>query len=75
MRPLATASNEMPIALTDDQLTMVMRAAAPLSPRDRGPFLEGVATALAGRREIGDGDVFRAIKEQQRRFFDPPLRA
>ena len=35
-----------PIALSDEQLTAVMAAAAPLAPADRGPFLEAVAASL-----------------------------
>jgi hypothetical protein len=61
-----------PIALTDEQLTAIMRACAPLRPDARGAFLEAVAAALQGR-EIGDGSVGRAIAAAQRQFFDPPL--
>jgi hypothetical protein len=35
-----------PLALTDDQLTTVMRIAAPLPPADRSKFLEDVALSL-----------------------------
>jgi hypothetical protein len=41
--------------------------------RDRDSFLQAVAEALQGRREIGDGDVHRAIATVQRRFYDPPI--
>jgi hypothetical protein len=61
------------IALSDDQLDAVMRAAAPLAPADRGRFLEAVAARLRGR-VIGDGVVYLAIKEAQRAHFDPPSR-
>jgi hypothetical protein len=63
-----------PIALTDQQLDAVMAAAKPLQPADRGPFLEAVAAALQGR-EIGDGTVYLAISEAQRKHWDPPLEA
>jgi hypothetical protein len=62
-----------PIALTDAQLTAVFEAARPLAVRDRDAFLQTVAEALQGRREIGDGDVHRAICVAQRRFYDPPI--
>ena len=39
---------------------------------DRGRFLEAVAESLRGR-EIGDGAVYLAISEAQRKFRDPPL--
>jgi hypothetical protein len=62
-----------PIALTDAQLDAVFNAARPLAVADRDAFLQAVAEALQGHREIGDGDVARAVREVQRRFFDPPL--
>jgi hypothetical protein len=62
-----------PIALTDAQLTAVFEAARPLAVRDRDAFLQAVAEALQGRREIGDGDVHRAVKVAQRQFWDPPI--
>jgi hypothetical protein len=66
-------SRRMPlIALSDAQLTAVFEAARPLAVRDRDAFLQVVAEALQGRREIGDGDVHRAVVTAQRRFYDPP---
>ena len=50
-----------------------MRAAQPLAPRDRGPFLQDLADALKGRNGIGDGELFRAIREVQRRHWDAPV--
>jgi hypothetical protein len=61
-----------PLALSDELLDAVMRAAAPLSPRQRKPFLEDVARALNGR-EVGPGLVHRIVVEIQRRYWDPPL--
>jgi hypothetical protein len=61
-----------PIRLTDAQLTAVFEAARPLAVRDRDAFLQAVAEALQGHREIGDGDVHRVVKAAQRRFWDPP---
>jgi hypothetical protein len=61
-----------PIALTDAQLTAVFEAARPLAVRDRDAFLLDLATALQGQENLGDGTVFRLIREVQRRHFDPP---
>jgi hypothetical protein len=58
-----------PIALTDEQLTAVFEAARPLAVRDRDAFLQTVAELLQARREIGDGDVHRAVVTAQRRFW------
>jgi hypothetical protein len=60
-----------PLRLTDEQMDMIMQAAAPLALPDRGPFLEAVAAALQGH-ELGDGLVARVCAEQQRRWFSPP---
>jgi hypothetical protein len=60
-----------PLQMSDDQLTAILRAAEPLQPHDRGPFLEAVAALLQGC-EIGDGAVARAAREAQRRFLHPP---
>jgi hypothetical protein len=56
------------IALSDDQLTTIMRAAGPLDPHNRALFLEDVAHALQGR-EIGDGTVARICAEVQKRYW------
>jgi hypothetical protein len=50
----------------------VLRAAAPLEPRDRVPFLEALAQALQAQPLLGDGIIHRTIAETQRRFYDPP---
>jgi hypothetical protein len=60
-----------PIALTDNQLSTVMRAAGALHVSDRDAFLRAVAATLA-TREIGDGTVGRVCAELQKRFFRPP---
>jgi hypothetical protein len=62
----------MPLALSDSQLDAVLRAAQPLPVDDRAAFLEALAQALAGYREIGDGQLYVVIREVQRRHFDPP---
>ena len=60
-----------PIALIDEQLDIVRRAAEPLQPHDRGVFLQTVAELLNGH-EIGDGVVARAAREAQARFMRAP---
>jgi hypothetical protein len=60
-----------PIALSDSQLDMIIRASRPLQPHQREAFLEAVAQALHGQ-PIGDGTVYKACREQQRLMFDPP---
>jgi hypothetical protein len=60
-----------PLALSDDQLTAIMQAAAPLPFNRRAAFLEEIAAQLRGR-EIGDGLVHRVIAQVQHAHFDPP---
>jgi hypothetical protein len=59
------------LKLSDQQMDAVLRAAQPLARVDRADFLEAVAARLAGT-EPGDGEVFRVVREEQRRFFSPP---
>jgi hypothetical protein len=61
-----------PIALTDSELTAIMNACRPLQPADRDLFLKDIAIELARAPMLGDGVVFRAIREVQRRHRDPP---
>jgi hypothetical protein len=61
-----------PIRLTDAQLTAVFQAARPLAVASRDVFLLDLAAALQGQANLGDGTIFRLIREVQRRHFDPP---
>jgi hypothetical protein len=65
-----------PISLSDSEMTAIMSAAKPLSPRDRDAFLQHIAvilTAMAPPR--GDGAVGRAIRAAfQQHFVAPDLR-
>jgi hypothetical protein len=61
-----------PIKLTDGELAAVFDAARPLPVDLRDPFLQAVAHALAGRKDIGPGVVFQTCRELQRQFFAPP---
>lgn len=63
-----------PLALSDEQLTCIMRLAAPLPPVDRAQFLTEVAAKLAEcPQELrGDGTVARIGAEIQKRYWRPP---
>jgi hypothetical protein len=50
------------LALTDDQLAMVMVAAGGLPVEKRGPFLERVAARLAPRGRFTDADLNEAVR-------------
>jgi hypothetical protein len=57
---------EKPIALSDTGMTQIMAACRPLSPIDRARFLQLLAERLNGKREVGDGEVYRLVRELQR---------
>jgi hypothetical protein len=63
----------MPIALTDSELDIVMRAAQPLAVQNRDAFLQDVAKHLATLPVRGDGIVFQICREVQRGHWDPPV--
>jgi hypothetical protein len=61
-----------PIALTDAQLTAVFDAATPLSLASRDAFLLDLAAALQGQENLGDGTLFRLLRELQGKHLDAP---
>jgi hypothetical protein len=61
-----------PLSFSDDQLTQIFRAAAPLTPAERVAFLEDLASTLREAPHLGDGQLYRTIRDVQRRHFDPP---
>ena len=63
----------MPISLSDDELRIVMDCAQPLAPKDRDAFLRDVAAELEQRHQRGPGAIYRACRELQKKYFDPPI--
>jgi hypothetical protein len=64
----------MPLRLSDEQLAAVLRVATPLAAADRDAFLQAIADALRGHAEVGDGTLFRVLREMHR-FREQPSRA
>lgn len=62
----------MLLALSDDELVIVMAAAQPLRAGDREKFLVDVAGELAKYPERGPGIAHRIVRVAQRKYFDPP---
>ena len=60
------------VALTDEQLAIIMEAARPLEPERRSAFLEAVAAELAAipREQRGVGTVARVVRAVQRDHYD-----
>ena len=63
------------IRLSDAALSALLQAAQPLPIADRDAFLRNVAERLTELPAdlIGDGSVFRVVREEQRRLMKPPL--
>ena len=70
---MGKSESSIPLSFSDEQLTQIFRAAAPLTPDQRLAFLEDLASSLRqASRPLGDGLVYRTVREVQRRYFDPP---
>jgi hypothetical protein len=52
-----------PLGLGDEQFQMLMDTAAQLHPLDREPFLNAVTNLFAGRREVGEGEFVRGLRD------------
>jgi hypothetical protein len=61
-----------PIPLTDTQADLVYAATKVLPPDSQEAFLRSLANTLAGSREISDGQLWRVIREAQKKFWRPP---
>jgi hypothetical protein len=64
----------MKLSLTESQCDIVWQAASPLPRADHSLFLERVAELLNAEPEIGDGTVYRAVREAQKVCWTPPDR-
>jgi len=60
------------IALDDEEMAAVVSAARPLQPKHRSEFLAAVAAELERQQQRGPGAVYRACRDLQKRFFNPP---
>ena len=62
------------VALSDEQLEIIMTAARPLEPAHRSAFLVAVARELAAipREQRGAGSVARIVRAVQRDHYDAP---
>jgi hypothetical protein len=72
---MSTLPRPNPISLSDEQLSMVINAAALLPPSDRDQFLRALADVLRNEPELGDGILARSIRSVIRPLFRPPTLA
>jgi len=57
-----------PLSLTDEEIDVLNRLAAPIAWGQRQQFLQAVTNALVACPEPGPGVVYRAAREIQRSF-------
>lgn len=63
----------MPIPLSSTQLDLIYTATQVLEPGARDPFVRTLHVALHGVPEpVGDGQLWRLVREVQRQFWKPP---
>jgi hypothetical protein len=58
--------------LTEQQTLAIIHAIRPLQAHERVAFTNALAALLAGRHEVGDGELGRMIRDLQRQYFRPP---
>jgi hypothetical protein len=64
----------MPLALTTEEMDLLLSLAGPIDQALRPQFLQEVAAELEVKRqagEISEGSVHRVARTVQRRFFNP----
>jgi hypothetical protein len=63
----------MPIAFTDEEMTLLINLSGPIAPAARPAFMQEVAQELEACGQGGGvGAVHRVGRVVQRRYFDPP---
>jgi hypothetical protein len=60
--------------LTDAQATAIVHATRPLQATERAAFLAALEVIFAGRSDVGDGELGRALRDLQRKFSTAWLR-
>jgi hypothetical protein len=63
---------QQPIRLSDEEMSALYRAVAPIAVHLRDAFQQDLADELRRYPEIGPGLTYRAIVMLQRKYFDPP---
>jgi hypothetical protein len=62
----------MSLALTEHQQSLVLNALRPLDRLQREALLSGLSHHFGDRSEIGDGELFRLLRDLQREHFKYP---
>jgi hypothetical protein len=63
----------MPVAFTDEEMTLLVNLSGPIAPASRSAFLDAVAAAIEARGgPVGVGLVHQVGHDVQRQFWSPP---
>jgi hypothetical protein len=60
------------LPLSEAQQIAVLNAARPLGPGQTDAFVADLVSLYAGKPSIGDGEVYRSLRQLQREYFRPP---
>ena len=77
LRPSGGPLSQPPVlgptmTLTEQQSLAVIHATRPLQSHERTALLAALEAMLAGRSDVGDGELSRLLRELQRKHFHPP---
>jgi hypothetical protein len=63
----------MPIAFTDEEMSLLINLSGPIAPAARTAFLDAVAAELEAKGQPrGVGIVHQTARRVQRQFWEPP---
>jgi hypothetical protein len=61
-----------PPSFSDSQIDQLLLTLRPLNEVQRQALLEDLANVLREAPHLGDGMLFRTLRDLQRKYFDPP---
>jgi len=61
-----------PPGFSDAQIDQLLLTLRPLNQLQREALLEDLASTLRAAPHLGDGQLYRTLRDLQRRHFDPP---
>jgi hypothetical protein len=61
-----------PPGFSDSQIDQLLLTLRPLNEAQREALLEDLAGVLRQAPHLGDGQLYRTLRDLQRRHFDPP---
>jgi hypothetical protein len=65
--------SSVPPSFSDSQVDQLLFTLRPLNEAQREALLEDLASVLREAPRLGDGQLYRTLRDLQRRHFDPPI--